>query len=178
MVERILIAGSGGQGVILTGKLLASVAVGSFEHITFFPAYGAEVRGGTSNCQVVLSSDEIASPVSDCFDAMLLLNEASAERFIDCIDPGGCVVVNTSMCRVTSRIGMVAVRATDEADRLGDQRVANLIMLGAYLRHHPVVPLAHVEQGVQQILAGKRDALIKLNLKALHLGFNYHEDQA
>ena len=94
MLERIFIAGSGGQGVLTTGKLLASVAVDHVDHLTFFPSYGAEVRGGTSNCQVVFSSNEIASPVSEEFDTLIIMNQESANVFLDRQTPDALVLLN------------------------------------------------------------------------------------
>ena len=90
MLERVLIAGSGGQGVVLIGRIVATVALPRVPHITFFPSYGAEVRGGTSHCQVVLSSDEISSPLSERFDSLILMNQASCDHI--CTSRSSCVL--------------------------------------------------------------------------------------
>ena len=140
MHERVIIAGAGGQGIILTGKLLASAALQHVAHITFFPSYGAEVRGGVSKCQVVLSSEEIASPVSARFDSAIIMNQASLDRYLPNVEPGGVVIVNASLCRPPPGTAAVAVPATEQAIELGDVRVANFIMLGACLRMKPLVP--------------------------------------
>ena len=89
MLERLLIAGSGGQGVLTIGKILARVAVDQVPHLTFFPDYGAEVRGGTSHCEVILSSDEIASPLAETVDSCIIMNEPSAIpgwHYVECFD--------------------------------------------------------------------------------------------
>jgi len=172
MIERIMIAGSGGQGTILIAKLLAHVALKHFEHITFFPAYGAEVRGGTSNGQVILSSDEIASPVPDQFDSLLIMNQASADKYLALRHHDGLVILNSSMCTSPVAPPMVAIRATEEADRLGDPRVANFIMLGAYIGAKRILPAAAVEDGIEQILAGKASTLINLNIRAFRFGMS------
>jgi 2-oxoglutarate ferredoxin oxidoreductase subunit gamma len=173
MLERILVAGSGGQGVILTGKLMATVAVNHVPHVTFFPAYGAEVRGGTSNCQVILSSREIASPVAEEFDSMIIMNQASGERFLPLLVRGGVAALNSSLCSIPPTGSMTAVDATDEAGRLGDTRVANLILLGALLGRKPILPPEGVETAIEQILAGKSRELVTLNVSAFRSGLRH-----
>jgi 2-oxoglutarate ferredoxin oxidoreductase subunit gamma len=172
MLERLLIAGSGGQGIILAGKLLASVAVEPEDvpHVTFFPAYGAEVRGGTSNCQVILSSAEISSPVPEDFDSMLILSQASADKFLpqaadDCLS-----IIDSSMCRLPSGCSATPVPATEIADQLGNTRSANFVMLGAYVARKNVVSPDAVEKGIRKILAGRKEALLELNIKAFLAG--------
>jgi 2-oxoglutarate ferredoxin oxidoreductase subunit gamma len=170
MLERVLFAGSGGQGILLIGKLLANVALKRVPHITYFPAYGAEVRGGTSNCQVILSSEEISAPVAESFETMILMNQFSLERFADQLEPGGLMIVERDMCDAPRGDNVIAVSATSEADRLGDTRVANVVMLGAYVAARKTVPPEDVAAAIEQILAGKSPALVELNLKALRLG--------
>ena len=170
MHERILIAGAGGQGVLLIGKVLASAAVAHVPHMTYFPAYGAEVRGGTSNCQVILSSEEIASPVAETFDSLVILNQASEERFLDHAAEGALVIVNSSVCSVPACRNVVGIAANDHAAALGDLRAANVVMLGAYLARRPTIPAADIEAGIRQTLASKGSELVDLNVAALHTG--------
>lgn len=170
MLERILIAGSGGQGVILLGKMLARAALRDVQHITFFPAYGAEVRGGTSHCQVILSSDDIASPVADRFEAMVIMNQASLERFHSQAAENGLTFVNATLCDIPAGFSGYAVQATEEARRLGDQRAANFVMLGALLSQKPLVPPDHMEQSIRAFFLSKGAPLADLNAKALRLG--------
>jgi len=172
MHERLLIAGSGGQGVIVLGKLLAAAAVNHVPHVTFFPSYGVEVRGGTSNCQVVLSSREIASPVSEQFDSVIILNRASAEKFLPQLDPDGLAVVNLQGDDPDSP-GALTIRATEMANELGNVRAANFILLGVYLARKPLVPLDDVEAGMRNIFAHKNPKVLALNIQALHTGLSY-----
>ena len=172
MIERVLIAGSGGQGVVLLGKLLAAVAAESFPHVTFFPAYGAEVRGGTSNCQVILSSDEIASPVSEQFDSLVIMNQLSADRFMSCLDGNTIVILNSSLCDVPQRDGVFSVPASKSADELGDSRVANLIMLGAYVGKKSFVRSESVEKELSILFSEKGSKLIDLNVRAFRFGLS------
>jgi 2-oxoglutarate ferredoxin oxidoreductase subunit gamma len=171
MLERILIGGSGGQGIISMGRLLAAVAMEHVPHVTFFPSYGIEVRGGTSNCQIVLSSGEIASPVPDEVDTLIAMNQQSLDRFAGQRVAGGLLLVNASLCpEATAAGGAVLVKATDMANDLGDVRVANSIMLGVYQARRPILPLAAMEQEIRNMLAEKGDALIDLNLRAFRAG--------
>ena len=172
MLERILTAGSGGQGIIFFGKTLAAIAVEKIPHVTFFPSYGAEVRGGTSNCQVVFSSDEISSPVSKKFDSMILLNQPSADKFL-CRAGKDCLIIfNSSLCECKAPPGArcISVNATERANQLGNPCVANIIMLGAYLARKPLIPPDAVEQCIQQILQKKNSTLVDMNIKAFHAG--------
>ena len=170
MLERILIAGSGGQGIILVGKLLATVAVRSVRHVTFFPSYGAEVRGGTSSCEVVLSSEEISSPVSEVFDSMVILNQDSASRFLPRADAMGLVLLNSSMCRRPGGLALVMVPASEQAVRLGDIRVANFIMLGVLLASKPLVPPHRVEDGLRQFFSERSSDVVDMNIRAFRHG--------
>lgn len=169
MLERLLIAGSGGQGIVMAGRLLASVALDSAAHVTFFPAYGAEVRGGTCNCQVVLSSNEIASPVSESFDSMILMNQTSYELFIRQGEEDALVLLSSSNVPSDGR-QTIALDATGKADELGDVRAANLIMLGCYLSHKPVVAASAVENAISKAFSDKGMDIAERNLRAFRLG--------
>ena len=170
MLEQLLMAGSGGQGIVLIGRILASASVKSIPHLTFLPAYGAEVRGGTSNCQVILSSREIASPVAEKFDSMIIMSQESADKFLP-RKRGKCLtLINSSLCRVTGRTGGVAIGATELAGELGDVCAANFIMLGAYLARKPVVQPASVEECTRMVLAGRNKSLIDLNIRVFRVG--------
>jgi 2-oxoglutarate ferredoxin oxidoreductase subunit gamma len=170
MHERVLIAGSGGQGIVFTGKLLATAALEQIPHITFFPSYGAEVRGGTSNCQVVLSSAAIASPVSETFDSMLIMNDASAAKFIPRATASCLVLVNGFLCRRPLPPPCVSLGVTEVAQALGSARAANLVMLGAYLARKPVVSKDNVARALQQLFADKGKSTIDVSLRAFQAG--------
>lgn len=170
MYERLLIAGSGGQGIILAGRLLATSAMSTVPHVTFFPSYGAEVRGGTSSCQVILSDREIASPLSEAFDGMMIMSQASLDRFLPRNGAGCLTVVNASLCRTPDLSSAVLVNATEMAKAIGDARVANMVMLGAYLAHKAVCQAADVEAALIKILADKNRDLVILNIRAFRTG--------
>jgi 2-oxoglutarate ferredoxin oxidoreductase subunit gamma len=176
MLERILIAGSGGQGIVLAGKILATAAVQQVPHVTFFPAYGAEVRGGTSNCQVILSSGEIASPTAEQFDTLILMNAESMDRYLALRAPDSLVLANSSLCNPPEGEGVVPVPATNIADGMGNARAANLIMLGILLSRKPMVTSACVEQELQCIFSRKSPVIMEMNLRAFRAGLQYHEE--
>ncbi len=175
MLERVLIAGSGGQGILLIGRILARAGMNCVPHVTYFPAYGAEVRGGTSNCKIVLSDEEIHSPVPDEFEDMLILNQESADRFLPRRTGNTRVILNTSLCKDPDTGPVTSIRATDTANDLGEIRVANFVMMGAYLALSDCVPAEALEACIRMELAGKPTALIDLNIEALEIGLNHEE---
>lgn len=170
MHERILIAGSGGQGIIFAGKLLAQAAMESVPFITFFPAYGAEVRGGTCHCQVILSSGEIGSPIAEQFDSILVMNQQCAERFIEQLDVSGIAIINQSLCRAKNDKRFLCVPATETAEKIGSPQSSNLVMLGAFLAAKPLFQLDAVERQIETASSGRKRALLKANLDAFAAG--------
>lgn len=170
MHERIIMAGSGGQGILLIGKLLATVALKEVPHITFFPAYGAEVRGGVSSCEVVLSSREISSPVSETFDGMLLMSQDAVRTFSSRIKPDGMLLVNATICRKPSGMNTLMIPAAEQATRLGDVRTANFIMLGAYLACRPLITASRLEEGIRTFFSERAADIADMNIRAFRLG--------
>jgi 2-oxoglutarate ferredoxin oxidoreductase subunit gamma len=173
MHQDVMIAGFGGQGVLLTGKLLAYAGMIEGRHVTWFPSYGAEIRGGTANCTVIISSDEIGSPVVQSPSAMMIFNDASFKKFEKRIKAGGQLFLNTSLVHERpsrSDITRIEVEANDIADGLGDIRISNMVMLGAYLKKTGVVSLESAIAALQQALPARRHSLIPLNVSALQRG--------
>lgn len=173
MYQDVMIAGFGGQGVLVAGKLLAYAAMLEGKHVTWFPSYGAEIRGGTANCTVIISSDEIGSPVIQNPSAMLIFNDASFKKFEKRIKEKGLLFLNTSLVHdppTRSDITRIEVKANDIADELGDIRIANMVMLGAFLKKSGVVALESVLSALKQVLPARRHSLIPLNEHALQRG--------
>ncbi len=173
MYQDVMIAGFGGQGVLLVGKLLAYAGMIEGRHVTWFPSYGAEIRGGTANCTVIISSEEIGSPVVQNPSAMLIFNDASFKKFEKRIKPGGQLFLNTSLVHelpTRTDIGRIEVRANDIAGELGDIRIANMVMLGTLLGKTGVVALESVLVALKQVLPTRRHSLIPLNERALQRG--------
>ncbi len=173
MYQDVMIAGFGGQGVLVAGKLLAYAGMLEGKHVTWFPSYGAEIRGGTANCTVIIASEEIGSPVVHSPSAMMILNEASFKKFEQRIKQGGQLFLNTSLVHEPSTrtdLSRIEVRANDIADQLGDIRISNMVMLGAYLRKSGVVALESVLAALKNVLPARRHSLIPLNESALKRG--------
>ena len=175
MKEEILIAGFGGQGIMVAGKLLAYAGMLENKYVTYFPSYGAEVRGGTANATVIISDEEIPSPVSWHPDVLLALNLPSCHKFGPRLNKGGMLIANTTLIdQVFKRpdLTIIKIPATSMAHELGSPRSANMIMLGAYLRRKKSLSLENMEKGLSLLFPGRKD-LQAINKKALRLGYNY-----
>lgn len=172
MIERILIAGTGGQGIVTLGKMLARAAIDTYPFLTFFPSYGAEVRGGTSYCQVILSSEEISSPLAEKFDTILVMNQIAAGRFIAYIEKKGLAIANGTLCKVNLDRHFIKIQATKVADQLGNIKAANLVMLGAMLARKAVIPLSKMENTIRNSFAGLPESIMKVNMQAFYWGLS------
>ncbi len=180
MHTEILLAGFGGQGVLLIGKLLAYAGMRAGREVTWMPAYGPEMRGGTCNCTVVLSDRPIGSPISKSPHGLIALNLPSLDKFEDAVRPGGVVVVNTSLInRLPHRsdVRVVAVAANEVAIECGSARAANMVALGAYLGVSGVADLTLMKAIVAESVAAK-PALVAVNHEALSRGFSLGQEQA
>ncbi len=174
-VHRIIIAGFGGQGVLTLGRLLCMSAMSEGKEVTYLPSYGSEVRGGTANCHVVISPDQIFSPFVEKADSLIILNRASFERFRDAIRPGGLLVVNTSLVELgdyesTHQVTVLPVPATEQAAELGNVLVGNVLLLGAFRKATGICCRKSVEQAIRQLLTGRKSRDIEVNQKALERG--------
>jgi 2-oxoglutarate ferredoxin oxidoreductase subunit gamma len=173
MHTEIILAGFGGQGVLLIGKMLAYAAMKMGREVTWMPAYGPEMRGGTCNCTVVLSDRPIGSPISKSPHGLIALNLPSLDKFEDTVRPGGVIVVNTSLInRLPHRtdVTVVAVPANEVAIECGSPKAANMVTLGAYLGASSVVDLDQVKAIVTESFVAK-PKLIEINHAALSRGF-------
>jgi len=159
MLEKVIMAGFGGQGLLFMGKLFAQIMMEQGKHVTYFPSYGAEVRGGTANCHVIASDDEIYSPVIEAATTLVILNGPSYARFAPRLERDGLMLLNTSI-----------IAATDEANALGDLRVANMVMMGAYAEARKFVPIDVVTTALADMLAQKRPEMVEINTAAINRG--------
>ncbi|NIS82814.1 MAG: 2-oxoacid:ferredoxin oxidoreductase subunit gamma [Anaerolineales bacterium] len=173
MQTEIIISGFGGQGALFAGQLLAYTALEMDLQVTWFPSYGPEMRGGTAHCTVILSDDEIGSPVVRNPTAAIVMNIPSLEKYEPLIKEGGVLIVNTSLVdRNPGRedITTVLVSASEIAEDLGDGRLANLVMVGALLECLNVLPLEAVGKALEIHIPEHRKELLGANLKALERG--------
>jgi len=173
MEKNIIMAGFGGQGVMLMGKLLSFATCDSTDlNVTFFPSYGAEQRGGTANCYVVISDEMIGSPMAGLTDDLIVLNQASMDKFENRIKPGGTIFANTSIVNRfpdRSDIRIVGAPATEIAIEMGSEKVLNIIMLGIYIGFTGILPAQIVLDTILKKL-GKKANMIAMNKAAFERG--------
>ncbi len=173
MLEEIVCAGFGGQGVIFMGKLLAYLGMVEGKHVTYIPSYGAEVRGGTANCTVIISSEEIASPISSQLSSAIVMNRPSLNKFLPRVRKGGLLILNSSLIKEEpSRDDLVTVKvpAMKMATELGSSRVANMVALGAYLARRRFIPLESALRNLKDVLPERSHHLLEINRQALKKG--------
>jgi len=176
MTERVIMAGFGGQGLMLLGKLLAQVAMSEGKNVTFFPCYGTEVRGGTANCHVVISDGEIFSPIVEDADSLIIMNQESCEKFESRLKEDGFIFYNSSMVHPSNHNGCaVAIPATETAAALGNTKVGNMVMLGAYNAMKHIVSTEGIVEYLKKSLTGKKADLLKMNEQALERGKKIYE---
>jgi 2-oxoglutarate ferredoxin oxidoreductase subunit gamma len=172
MEQQVIIAGFGGQGVMLIGKILAHAGMREHKEVSWLPSYGPEMRGGTSNCTVVVSDEPVGSPLVYRPSAVIAMNAPSLTKFEPSVSPGGLLLVNSCLVpkEVTRRdIRALKVPANDIALEVGHVRAANMVVLGAYVGATGVVSLETVEIVVRETLSAKPQ-LVESNLAALRRG--------
>lgn len=174
MYADIIMAGFGGQGILLIGNLLAESALLEGYNVTYLPSYGVEMRGGTANCTVVISDDEIGSPQVSAPQALLVMSEQARARFESRVKPNGLLIVNSSLVDtekiVRKDLEVLSMSFNQIATELGNSRFANMIALGVYLGKRPLVKLASIEQILKEQLTGKKAEFIPMNLRAIEMG--------
>jgi 2-oxoglutarate ferredoxin oxidoreductase subunit gamma len=178
MTEEIIIAGFGGQGVLSMGKILAYSGVMAGQEVTWFPSYGPEMRGGTANVTVIISDKRISSPIINEFDTAIILNQQSMDKFEEMLKPGGTLLYDPNGIThhpTRTDINIYKIEGTKIAADLGNAKIFNMIILGAYLKAKPVVNIDSVEKGLQHSLPVRHHKLIPLNLEAVQKGYELLE---
>lgn len=173
MLEELIIAGFGGQGVMSMGQLLTYAGMIEEKFVAYIPSYGPEMRGGTANCSVTISDQEISSPIFTEPSSVIIMNQPSLSKFENALQPGGLMIINSSLVNTKpSRqdIKILEISANEYAEKLGNSRVANIIILGAYIAITKVVSIDSVVESLKKVLPERRHNLIPLNRKALELG--------
>jgi 2-oxoglutarate ferredoxin oxidoreductase subunit gamma len=176
MLIKTIFSGFGGQGVISMGLSLAQAAMLEDKYVTYLPAYGAEVRGGTANCTVAISDEEIASPVASSPEFLVVMNQPSLLRFQNSVETGGVIFTNSSLVGVEvlrGDIEVIKVAANKIAEELGNARSANMVMLGAFARISNLVSLDTLVK-VMKITLGKKKKLLDINTKAVLTGYELY----
>jgi 2-oxoglutarate ferredoxin oxidoreductase subunit gamma len=167
-------AGFGGQGILMIGNVLAVGAIKQGLHVTFFPSYGVEMRGGTANCTVTISSREVGSPVTSRPNGVIAMNEPSVAKFGPRIVPGGFLLVNMSMApgNAFEQEGVTVIRlpCNEIAAKIGDARLTSMVALGAFASRSGIVSVENLELALPEVLPSKAHKLIPKNVEALREG--------
>jgi 2-oxoglutarate ferredoxin oxidoreductase subunit gamma len=177
MQTEITIAGFGGQGVLFAGQLLAYAAMDQGLNVTWIPSYGPEMRGGTANCMVVISDEEIGSPLVRHPKALIAMNRPSLDKYEPTVIEGGVIVANTSMIdRPVQRTDVREVRVpgNEIAERIGgERRMTNMVLLGSLLANLPVLPVEVLVRALKEHLPARHRKLVSANIEALHQGAGF-----
>ncbi|MCW3985741.1 MAG: 2-oxoacid:acceptor oxidoreductase family protein [Candidatus Bathyarchaeota archaeon] len=171
----VIMAGFGGQGLMFIGKLLAYSAMKAGKNVTWIPSYGPEMRGGTANCTVVISSEGIGSPVITSPQALIIMNNPSLEAFEPRLQTQGLLFLNSSLITRQLRredVKAIAVPANEIAVEIGEKRTANMVMLGAYVARTEVVSKESILEGLKEFF-GKKIQFLDVNTKAFEKGMEY-----
>jgi 2-oxoglutarate ferredoxin oxidoreductase subunit gamma len=174
MLQEIILAGFGGQGVMSMGQLLAYAGMYEEKYVSWIPSYGPEMRGGTANCAVTISDSPISSPLVSEPNTLIVLNNPSLEKFEKGIQPKGLLLLNSSLIDVEPHrkdLTLLKIPADGLAnEKFGNSRVANMIILGAFLELTQAVSVESVEKALKKVLPDYRHQLIPLNREALEFG--------
>jgi len=172
MSSKMFFAGYGGQGIMLAGQMVASAAILENKETTFFPSYGPEMRGGTANCTVIVSDKPVSSPLVFESDCVMAMNLPSMLKFEPTLKTGGILLLNKSLIHQSAKRSDITVHeiaANEMAAELGNTVVANMIMLGAFVRTTGIVSGETMEKVIQNVFKEKKAELVELNLKAFNL---------
>ena len=171
---RMFFAGSGGQGTLAIGQMISKAAMEEGKEVTWLPSYGPEMRGGTANCTVVVSDQPIRCPLIDEADVLVVMNLPSLLKFEPMVVPNGLLFINSDLVpqepkRSDLRVHKIAINT--EAQKLGSDKAANIIMLGAILAETNLVKKETIEYELEQLFSGRKAKYLDMNRKALHLYF-------
>jgi 2-oxoglutarate ferredoxin oxidoreductase subunit gamma len=176
MQTEIIISGFGGQGVLFAGQLLSYAAMDQGLEVTWIPSYGPEMRGGTANCTVIISDEEIGSPLVRNPKAVVAMNRPSLDKYDPLVKPGGLLIINSSIIDKDSErkdIQVVRVPGNEIAEKIGDRRMTNMVILGALLANLPILPLEALEKALAEHLPERHHKLLPLNYQALREGAKF-----
>ncbi len=174
MHQSFVFSGFGGQGALFAGQVLTYAAMDTGRHVTWIPSYGPEMRGGVARCTVIVSDEEIGSPIVRSPDVAVVFNNPSLERFQTEIRSGGLMVVNSSMINVPaerSDIRVLQIAGGEIAIELGDVRMTNMVLLGAMLAANSIVELSAAEQALRDHLPERKQHLVGPNIEVLRRGY-------
>ncbi|MEG1612882.1 MAG: 2-oxoacid:acceptor oxidoreductase family protein [Clostridia bacterium] len=173
-MNKIVIAGFGGQGVLSLGQFIAYAALYENKAVTWLPSYGPEMRGGTANCSVVVDDKEVASPIIAVPDCLIAMNKPSLDKFVNKVRSGGLIIVNSSLIAekvMRDDVKVIYVDANKLAHEAGNDKTANIVVLGAYIKHSGLFERDVMLKTIEKVFSAK-PKVIPVNHKAFDIGFN------
>ena len=173
---QILIAGSGGQGILFAGKFLAYKGLLEDLQVSWLPSYGPEMRGGTANCSVILSEESVGSPIITHPDVLIAMNLPSLQKYVDAVVPGGQIYVDSTLIHEKverTDVDVFYIPATQMASDAGVSTLANMVLMGHVLKNNPQLTFDGTETTVQKLVPPTKQQLVDLNMKALQAGRDY-----
>lgn len=176
MIIKFIFSGLGGQGVLLMGYSLAHAAMGAGYHATYLPSYEAEVQGAAANCTVIISDNEIVSPVASDAKYVIAMSNQSVLALEQMISPGGSMFLNSSsinICPSHENITVYAIPASEIAGTIGEPRAANIVMMGALIKKIGIIPPEIFRKSLKAILESKKKSITDSNRKAFEAGYKY-----
>ena len=173
MIEKVIFSGFSGQGILTAGLLFAEAAIQENLEATFYPSYGAEMRGGTANCHVIISDRRIALPIIEQADTLLAFNLPSMTKFTNKIKQNGLILFNDEKkYNINETITILNIPADKYAlEKLGSTKMANVLMLGVFIKHKPILSIESLKKSIKKMFAVKNESILELNYKALNLGY-------
>ncbi|MFA6434145.1 MAG: 2-oxoacid:acceptor oxidoreductase family protein [Elusimicrobiales bacterium] len=177
MYQGIRISGFGGQGVISAGILLAYSGMVEDKEVSFFPSYGAEMRGGTANCSVVIATEGVTTPIVSEPDTVIVLNEPSLAKFEPLVKPGGLLIINSSLINSKASrkdIKVLYVPCNEIAGELGNAKIMNMVALGAFSAATGAVSVDAISKALPKVYKKLKPEVIELNIKALKRGAEFN----
>lgn len=178
MIEEIIIAGFGGQGVLSMGMILSYSGMIENKEVSWMPSYGPEMRGGTANCITILSDSKISSPIIAKFDTVIALNQPSLDKFEKAVKPGGLLIYeSTNIANPPTRtdIEVIGIPAAEEAAKMGNTKILNMIVLGSFYKMKPVLKFETLLEGLKKVLPERYHHLLPLNEAAMKKGMELAE---
>ena len=175
---QIVIAGFGGQGVLFAGKFLANKGLMEDLQVSWLPSYGPEMRGGTANCNVILSDEPIGSPIITVPDVLIAMNLPSLQKYVDTVVPGGQIYLDSSLIDQKverTDVEVFYVPATKMARENDMSTLANMVIVGHLLQNHPELSFDGTEALIKKLVPPKKAALLELNMKAVQMGRDYQQ---
>lgn len=176
MDQELIIAGFGGQGILSMGKILAYAGLHEGKNVSWLPSYGPEMRGGTANCNVIISGEEVGSPIISRATALIVMNQPSLEKFEDVIVPGGIVILDSALVPVMPKrtdLKVFALPATTHAYEMGNATFAGIILLGKFIGETGIITKENFENALRSVLPKRKHGLIPEEMVALEYGMKF-----